>query len=102
MNKNKIIIYCTVLFLILLISVPSIVKTIKKHNERLMNVVTKKIVETAKNCYYNESCINNEITLKELYEKTDLEEMINPLTKKIYNEESYVIVSEEFRFVEKL
>ena len=101
MNKNKIIVYFTILFLILLISVPSTFKIIKKHNERLMGVVTKKIIETAKNCYYTESCVNDKIMLKELYEKTDLEEMINPLTKKIYNEESYILVSDDFKFIEQ-
>ncbi len=101
MNKNKIIFYGTVLLIILLIAVPSIMKTVHKHNERLIAVTEKKIIETAKNCYYTESCINKEITLNELYEKTDLEVMINPLTKKAYNESSYVDTQDNFKFIEK-
>ena len=101
MSKNKVIIYSTILITIFLIFVPSVYKTIKQHNDRLLAVTTKKIIETAKSCYYNESCIEEKITLNELYEKTELKELINPLTKKVYNSESYVDVKDNFAFVEK-
>lgn len=100
MNKNKIILYGTFLLLILLLAIPSVVKTVNKHNERLENVAVKKIVETAKDCYYNDSCVEDMITLKELYEKMNLEKMVNPITKTLYNEDSYVLVKEDFKFVE--
>lgn len=100
MHKNKIIIYGTILIIILLISIPSTIKTVKKHNDRLESVVEKKIIETAQNCYYNDSCVNETITLAELYEKMNLEEMTNPITKQIYNENSYVDVKDNFKFVE--
>ncbi len=101
MSKNKILIYATMLIIILTIAIPSTYKVIKKHNDRMLTYTTKKIIEAAKDCYYNESCVENEITLKEIYEKTSLNTMSNPITKKIYSEESYVDVERNFTFIEK-
>lgn len=100
MGKNKLWIYFTIVVIVLLIAIPSTYKVITKHNERMLKNTTQKIIEAAKDCYYNNSCVNNEITLEELYEKTGLSIMNNPVTKKIYNEKSYVSVKENFRFVE--
>lgn len=100
MSKNKLWIYSTCLILLLLIGIPSTYKVITKHNERMLKNTTQKIIEAAKNCYYNSSCVDTEITLKELYEKTGLSEMYNPVTKKIYNEKSYVNVKDNFKFIE--
>lgn len=100
MSKNRVWIYSTVVIIALLIAVPSTYKVVTKHNERMLKNTLQKIVETAKDCYYNNSCVNEEITLEELYEKTGLTEMYNPVTKKIYNEKSYVSVKEDFKFIE--
>ncbi len=100
MSKNKIWIYSTVIIIVLLIAIPSTYKVITKHNERMLENTTKKIVETAKDCYYNNSCIEEVITLAELYEKTGLTEMYNPVTKRIYNPKSYIDVKNEFQFIE--
>lgn len=100
MSKNKIWIYVTVVLAVLLIAIPSTYKVVTKHNKRMLKNTTQKIIETAKDCYYNNSCINEEITLEELYEKTGLTEMYNPVTKKIYNKNSYVSVKENFKFIE--
>ncbi len=100
MEKNKICIYGTILIIIVMIAVPSTYKVIKRHQNRLLENTVQKIIESAKDCYYNNSCIEDHITLKELYEKTDLPVMNNPITKKIYNEESYVSVSDGFQFKE--
>lgn len=101
MTKNKIWVYATVLLVGLLIGVPSTYKVITKHNERMLKNTTQKIVEAAKDCYYNNSCVGDEITLEELYEKTGLAGMYNPVTKKIYSEQSYISVKENFKFIEK-
>lgn len=100
MSRNKIWIYSTIILIILLIAVPSTYKVITKHNDRMLKNTTKRIIEAAKDCYYNSSCVNEKITLEELYEKTGLPEMNNPVTKKIYNEKSYVSVKEGFIFIE--
>lgn len=101
MKKNKIWVYATVLLVCLMIAIPSTYKVVTKHNERMLKNTTQKIIEAAKDCYYNNSCINDEITLEELYEKTGLSGMYNPVTKKIYSEQSYVSVKEGFKFIEK-
>lgn len=101
MNKNRIIIYATLVLAILLIAVPSTIKVVEKHNERLLKNTIKKIEEAAKDCYYNDSCVEEYITLEELYEKTSLELLSNPITKKVYSVDSYVNVKENFKFIEK-
>ena len=98
--KNKIFLYLTALLLFLLIAVPSTYKVIKKHHTRLLLNTIKRIEEAAKYCYYNDSCIEEQITLEELYEKTSLPRMNNPVTKEVYNEKSYVSVKENFKFYE--
>lgn len=100
MNRNKIWIYTTVILVILMIAIPSTYKVATKHNDRMLKNTTQKIVEAAKDCYYNNSCVEEEITLEELYEKTGLTEMYNPVSKKIYNPKSYVSVNEDFKFIE--
>ena len=100
MNRNKTIVYVTILILMAIISIPSTYKVIKKRNDRMLTNTTKKIIEAAKDCYYNESCVEDKITLKEIYEKTSLNTMSNPITKKIYNEDSYVDVESNFEFIE--
>ncbi len=100
MGKNRLCIYCTILIILIIIAVPSTYKVITRHNERMLKNTIQKIVESAKDCYYNDSCIEDKITLEELYEKTGLPIMNNPVTKKIYNEKSYVSVSEGFKFIE--
>ena len=88
MNKNKIVIYVSCLIIIFMVTVPAVLKTIDKHNKRLEEAAVKEIIDAAKDCYYNESCVGDNISLAELYEKTDLEEMTNPITKKLYEESS--------------
>lgn len=100
MSKNKIWIYGTILCCILIIAIPSTYKVINRHNERMFKNTIGVIIGAAKDCYYNESCVNKNITLKELYEKTNLIPVSNPLTKKIYNENSYVSVEQDFKFIE--
>lgn len=102
MGNNKIWVYGTCLILLLLIGIPSTYKVITKHNERMLKYTTQKIVEAAKDCYYNNSCVKEQITLEEIYEKTGLVEMHNPVSKKIYNKNSYVSVKDNFKFIEIL
>lgn len=100
MKKNRIWIYFTIIMIVLFIAIPSTYKVVKKHNDRMLRNTVQTIIEAAKDCYYNESCVEEEITLEELYEKTGLPLMSNPVSKKIYNEKSYVNVKDNFQFVE--
>lgn len=98
--KNKIFIYITILIIGLIIAIPSTYKVINKHNDMLILHTMKTIKEAAKYCYYNNSCVNDTITLEELYEKTTLTKIYNPVSKEYYNDKSYCIVNEDFKFVE--
>ena len=101
MNRSKFIINITIIAVALIIAIPTVYKIIKNHNDRLIEVTTKRIKEAAKNCKLDEKCTNNKITLKELYDNEYLEKESNPITKEYYNEDSYVEVIDNFyEFVE--
>ena len=100
MNTNKITIIGTIIAIILIISIPTIYKVVKDHNEHLYLVVEEKIIEGAKKCFYDNVCTNNEITLKELYDNKYLSQISDPVTKEYYNEKSYVKRNDKsFQFV---
>ena len=100
MNTNKITIIGSIIIIILLISIPTGYKVIKRHNDNLKKVVLDKIIDSAKKCYYEEVCKTDEITLKELYENKYLDKVSNPITKEYYNELSYVKRTDNtFKFI---
>ena len=72
MNTNKIILIGSVIVIMCIISVPTIYKVIKNHENNLYQVTEKKIISAAKECYYDEKCQN-------------------PISKEYYNEMSYII-----------
>ena len=88
MKVNKIIIISSIVILLLIIA--TTIKIIKDHNDKLIDVVEKEIKSAAIQCYYESKC-NEKITLRELYQLKYLEdEVSDPITKEIYNQESYV------------
>jgi len=90
MNTNRITVIGSIVAIILLISIPTVYKVIKNHQSHLIKVVEDKIISAAKECYYEEKCIEDKITLKDLYSLNYLEKMSNPISKEYYNEKSYV------------
>ncbi len=100
MNYNRIIIYLTIILVMGAILLSSGYKVYQIHNERVKLVTEKLIIDTAKKCYYNASCVEDNITLEELYNKMGLANQTNPLTKKVYNPKSYVSIKDNFNFVE--
>ena len=90
MKSNRIIIISSIIVIILIITIPTIYKVIKNHNQNLYKVVEDKIIEKAKACYYDKKCNENKITLKELYKNKYLDKVSNPITKEYYNENSYI------------
>ena len=101
MNRNKVIVYLTIISILLIISIPTIYNIIKKHNDRLIMVTEKRIEEAAKDCYLKDICKDNKITLKALYDNNYLEKESNPITKEYYNENSYVKYSNnEYVFID--
>lgn len=91
MNINKIIIYLTIVTLLIMIGIPTVQKIIKENEQNKYLVMEKLITESAEKCLYENHCKSNIITLKELYEKKYLfETVIDPNTKIVLNENSYV------------
>lgn len=91
MNTNKITIIGSIMAILLIIGIPTVYKVINNHHNNLYRVVEDKIINSAKKCYYEEVCVNNKITLKELYELKYLEKVSDPISKEYYNEESFVL-----------
>ena len=72
-----------VIAILLILIIPSSYAVYTTHNERLYEVLDKKIVEKAISCYDKKECITKIITLQELYDKGYLEEQIDPISKEI-------------------
>lgn len=90
MNTNKIIIFCTVVAIILIIAIPTTLTVHDRYKEKVYKITEKRIIEAAKNCHLKDECLNEIVTLKELYDLGLLEKESDPITKKYYNESSYV------------
>ena len=66
-------------------------KIVSNHNEKVLLVESKAIIEQAKKCINEKKCQKDQnITLKKLYELNYLDKQVNEVTKEYYNEESYV------------
>ncbi len=88
---NKWIISGTILFVVSLITIATTVKVVDIHNEKLLLVESKYIIENAKKCINEKKCNKDKITLKNLYELKYIDKQVNEVTKEYYNEESYVV-----------
>lgn len=91
MNINKITIIGSIVAILLIISIPTIYKVVKNHQNNLISVVEDKIITAAKQCYFEEKCNDDVIYLKDLYNLNYLEKISNPITKEYYNENSYIL-----------
>ena len=91
MNTNKIIIFSSIVGIVLIVLCPTIYKVVKNHEDNLYDVVNKKVIEAAITCKNTGKCPNEKVTLKELYDNDLIEFVSDPISKKIYNENSYVI-----------
>ena len=63
----------------------------KNHEQRIIEVVEKRIVEGALDCFFLDECQGNKVTLKELIKKGFANKEINPKTKTYYSVDSYVL-----------
>lgn len=96
MSSSKFVISVTVIACILIVGISVFYKVVTINHEKLYTVSNKLITEAALNCYYDKKCENKKITLSELYEKGYLkEEIIDPVTKEVYNKDSYVEIKKE-------
>lgn len=87
---NKKIIIVTLALIIALIGGTTAFKVVSIHNDKMMMVSEKYILEQAKLCYNKKECQNESTTLDELYSLGYLEKQVNPVTKEYYNGHSYV------------
>lgn len=100
MNTNKITVIGSVIAILLIISIPTIYKVVKNHQDNLYQVLEEKVINGAKKCYYEEKCVETKITLKKLYELSYLDKISDPISKEYYNEESYIEYKDnEFKFI---
>ncbi len=88
MNKKWIL--ATILIILFLISSITTYKIIKNHNDHLLEVSEKYIIEQAKKCFNEKKCSGVLVTLDNLYQNGYLINQVNPVTKKIYNPASYI------------
>lgn len=87
MNQNKTIITLTIIAAVIMIALPTILKIYNHHEARLYEVATKKIIESAEECYRNQICKDHEITIRELKNTGYLEtDIVNPKTKTFFDE----------------
>lgn len=91
---NKYFIGVTIAIVVGLIIGVSSYKVITDHNEKVLLVEKKYIVETAQRCINEKKCSGNTITLQTLYDLNYLDTQVNGVTKEYYNPESYVIIEE--------
>lgn len=96
MSRNKIIFWLTLFAAILILALPTFLNIIKNHQDRLYQVATKKIIESAESCFYDDVCEGTTITIGELKKKGYLkEDVVNPKTK-MYFEESVELILDNF------
>ena len=86
--------FSLIILSLLLIAGFTAYKVINRHNNNLLMVSEKRIVEAALKCVHEDKCEGDKITLATLYQNNYLEQEINPLTKEIYNQDSYVLIGE--------
>ena len=91
---NKICITVTIIIIITLVIGVTTYKVVDKHNDKLMEVEEKYIIETAKKCLNEKKCSGSKITLQTLCDLEFLDMQANPVTKEYYNPESYVEIKD--------
>ncbi len=100
MNRKCVIL--TILITLSAVGGYTFYKIAKRHNERIVTVTEKRILEQAEECVWEDNCKENRITLKELMEKGYLGKEVNPITKMYYDENSYIEKTENtYTFHEK-
>ncbi len=97
---NKWIISTTIIIIFGLIIGVTSFKVVNKHNDKLLLVEEKYIIEKAKECKMEKKCNNDNITLKELYDLKYLEKQVNPVSKEYYSLDAYVTLkNNEYVFI---
>ena len=97
---NKWIISTTIIIIFGLVIGVTSFKVVNKHNDKLLLVEEKYIIEKAKECKMEKKCNNDNITLKQLYDLKYLEKQVNPVSKEYYSLDAYVTLrNNEYVFI---
>lgn len=100
MSKTKIIVLTLLISFFSVFSL-TLWKVQKKHQDALVLVVEKRIIEAAEDCLRNDDCQRTPITLQKLITEGYLKEEVNPITKMYYKHDSYVDLKDnQYIFVE--
>ncbi len=97
---KRIVIGISLAIIIGLISGVTMYKVVNEHNDKLLMVEEKYIIEKTRECVNKKICVGDKFTLKELYEMEIMDKQVNRVTKEYYSEESYVEVEgNNYKFV---
>lgn len=95
-NKNKTILFLTVIATILIVALPTILKISERHDERMYIAASRKVLESAETCYRDQVCKEKQMTIGDLKKIGYLkEEVVNPRTK-TYFEDNMIMVEDNF------
>ncbi len=94
MISNRTIFLITLLAIVMIITVPTIIRINDTHTERLLKVETLKIKEKALLCEVKGECKEEKITLKYLIDNKYLTRGIDPRTKEYFKDDVYVILKD--------
>ena len=98
-KKTNISIYIYFL-LIIIVGTLTVYKIIKNHESKLYNVLYSEIEYKAKKCYLDNNCEEN-ITLKELYEKKYLDILYDPISKEEINKNMKISITKDKVIINK-
>ncbi len=88
--SNKKWIILTIVILVIFFGSYITYRVIKDYRAKVYLVSEKRILEAAKKCIDENKCKEYPILLRDLYENLYLKEESNPLTKEVYNYDSYI------------
>lgn len=87
---NKFFVTSTIILCVGLIVGVTTYKVMKVHNEKILLVQKKYIIENAKLCWNEKKCTGDKVTLSDLYKYDYMTTQINKVTKEIIKDSSYV------------
>ena len=90
MSKNKFIIFVTIVAITLMLGIPTYSKVHNNHKTRVYMTLKEKLKTKAIQCWSENKCESDTIYLKDLYSNNYLDKLIDPMTNKEVNENSYI------------
>ena len=85
MERKKNNLFFVVLGVLVVLLVLAGFKALENHHEKEYQVLHNRILEAAKDCYLKKEC-QEEITIKDLYDKNYLKKQVDPVTKEFIDE----------------